>query len=157
MFQATDFRDPGVPQINRTCNLFYNMQDFAIVWDEDRDERIIWVVEHLIAMNLLFPVMAIGERKANVHLWLASPEAVAEGNPLIARYWLMSETRKFYDQLVQHLCESVPSDVFSAECYHGPENLGEYTSAYVEQLHKNWKLGRKPLQFREDPFDDTWG
>src|SRR5262245_22614187 len=37
--------------------------DFAVIWDEDHDERVIEVIERMYFGGLLSPVLFIGERK----------------------------------------------------------------------------------------------
>lgn len=46
--------------------------DFAVLWDEDHDKRIIPVIERLYVNGLLFPVQFIGERKGVITAILAS-------------------------------------------------------------------------------------
>ncbi len=56
-------RNPAqVPQIH----------DFAVIWDEDHDTRIISLVEQLYMANLLSPVQFIGERKGMVTIITAA-------------------------------------------------------------------------------------
>lgn len=42
--------------------------DFAIIWDEDHDERIIPVIEGLYFQGLLAPALFVGERKGSLTL-----------------------------------------------------------------------------------------
>lgn len=42
------------------------VQDFAVIWDEDHDERVIHAIEELHMAGLLAPVVFIGERKGNL-------------------------------------------------------------------------------------------
>lgn len=46
------------------------VHDFAVIWDEDHDERVIRVAERLHMAGLLWPVVFIGERKGVVTLLL---------------------------------------------------------------------------------------
>lgn len=46
--------------------------DFAIVWDEDHDERILGVVEQMHFAGLLAPVLFVGERKGSLTVLVAS-------------------------------------------------------------------------------------
>lgn len=39
------------------------IHDFAVIWDEDHDERVIHVAERLHMAGLLWPVVFLGERK----------------------------------------------------------------------------------------------
>jgi len=46
--------------------------DFAVIWDEDHDTRVIDVVEQFYMAGLLSPVQFIGERKAHLTVVLAA-------------------------------------------------------------------------------------
>lgn len=46
------------------------IHDFAVIWDEDHDTRVIRVVERLHMEGLLWPVVFVGERKGVVTLLL---------------------------------------------------------------------------------------
>ncbi|MCK5226069.1 MAG: hypothetical protein KAQ89_05075 [Planctomycetes bacterium] len=40
--------------------------DFSIIWDEDHDDRVIPVIEHLFIKGLLPPIVFVGERKGQM-------------------------------------------------------------------------------------------
>ena len=40
--------------------------DFAVIWDEDHDERVMQVIEELYFSGLLGPVRFVGERKGSL-------------------------------------------------------------------------------------------
>ena len=46
--------------------------DFAVIWDEDHDTRVIEAIERLYLAGLLFPVQYIGERKGMLTIILAA-------------------------------------------------------------------------------------
>ena len=71
--------------------------DFAIVWDDDHDTRIIWIVEQMLVRGLLAPVLLIGERKGIVDIVTSDPMAPV------------------YVQAVTDLCANVPSDYFTVQ------------------------------------------
>lgn len=52
-----------------------SVQNVAIIWDEDHDERIIACVEALLRAGLLYAVSMIGERKGSVTIVLTSMSA----------------------------------------------------------------------------------
>lgn len=54
-----DFRDSG------------RFHDFAVIWDEDHDARVIPMIEHLHMTGLLWPVIFIGERKGMLTMLLS--------------------------------------------------------------------------------------
>ena len=39
------------------------MHDFAVIWDEDHDTRVINVIERIYLSGLLSPIQFVGERK----------------------------------------------------------------------------------------------
>src|ERR1700692_4902503 len=43
-----------------------SLLDFAVIWDEDHDERVIEVIENIYFSGLLAPVRFIGERKGSL-------------------------------------------------------------------------------------------
>jgi hypothetical protein len=47
------------------------MLDFAIIWDEDHDERVLKVIERIYFAGLLAPVRFIGERKGTLSVLIA--------------------------------------------------------------------------------------
>lgn len=48
------------------------VHDFAIVWDEDHDDRVIEAVERIYMAGLLSPVQFIGERKGSLTVIVAA-------------------------------------------------------------------------------------
>jgi hypothetical protein len=67
-----------------------HFHDFAVIWDEDHDTRVIAVIENLYVRGLLPLVLAIGERKGNVTALVSPPvpgsfgaelEKIAKENP----------------------------------------------------------------------------
>ncbi len=49
-----------------------HVHDFAVIWDEDHDRRVITVIEALYMADLLAPVQFIGERKAFLTIIIAA-------------------------------------------------------------------------------------
>lgn len=130
-----DFRDSG------------RLHDFAVVWDEDHDTRVIDFVEQLHLHGLLWPIVFIGERKGvlTVLLW-------QDVDP-------MRERSDWYD-VVKELAENaVECDVWSADFgrfYRDPANRQGLTNAegiindsddlvisYLQTIDVLWQLGEK--------------
>ena len=118
--------------------------DVAVIWDEDHDLRVIWVLEQLVANRLLEGVLAIGERKGGITV-------LTEGLPSAA-----------YVRAVSNIAESVPSDCFS--CAVEPFALATgmiihadvgRVRAYLNGIHALWGLGVKPCTFTVEPFGDS--
>jgi hypothetical protein len=50
-----------------------HLHDFAVIWDEDHDERVIEAVQRIYREGLLSPVVVIGERKGSLTVLTATP------------------------------------------------------------------------------------
>ncbi len=48
------------------------VHDFAVIWDEDHDTRVIDVIEQIYMAGLLSPIQFVGERKGMLHVIVAS-------------------------------------------------------------------------------------
>lgn len=57
------------------------IHDFAIVWDEDHDTRVIEVIEDIYMAGLLSPVQFIGERKGTLTVIVAAKFYWADTQP----------------------------------------------------------------------------
>lgn len=115
--------------------------DFAVIWDEDHDRRIIWIIEQLFVKRMLAPVLAIGERKGSITALTSKPQPESYASALLS------------------VAESVPSDSFSAEVQHFPEADGMIINdeasrvhGYLGGIHALWSLGTKPCHFTTAPF-----
>lgn len=115
--------------------------DFAVVWDEDHDERIIWIVEQLYIRRLLPEVLAIGECKGHV-------TALAVENASASLRTVLEE-----------LAPQNPDDPFTSEVGRFHEDAGflisdspERVRAYLHGIDALWQLGRgKPLHIGPEP------
>lgn len=58
--------------VTRTPLATAQLHDFAVIWDEDHDVRVIEAIEQLYVEGLLAPVQFIGERKAFLTLVVAA-------------------------------------------------------------------------------------
>ncbi len=65
------------------------IHDFAIIWDEDHDTRVIQAVEQIYMSGLLSPVQFIGERKGTLTVLVA------------ARFWGYSSESEFGEYVKQ--------------------------------------------------------
>lgn len=127
--------------------------DFAVLWDEDHDERIIPVLERLYVNGLLFPVQFIGERKGMIFAILAS------------RFWYLSSEAALetYQAEFKNLSGEVEGDwwstefgMFSKSLVNGAPhqtNLGgivndltEKVDTYVRNIDNLWSIGSKPFR-----------
>lgn len=66
------FRSVEHLDVEMKSSAFPLVHDFAVVWDEDHDTRVIEAIELIYMANLLAPVQFIGERKGVLTLILAA-------------------------------------------------------------------------------------
>lgn len=137
-----------------------HMHDFAVIWDEDHDERVIEAIERLYLAGLLFPVQYIGERKGGITLILAAKY-----------YWLIEDDN--YREKVEHIM----SNELSADCW--PVEIGMFDKALVDGVHPHqtdymgfiadtpkrvdtyirhidnlWNIGSRPYVYEPEPLLD---
>ena len=60
--------------------------DFAVIWDEDHDTRIIPVLENLYFAGLLYPVQFVGERTGGITAILAAKHCFANSQEDFENY-----------------------------------------------------------------------
>ena len=127
------------------------IHDFAVIWDEDHDERVIDVIERIYMAGLLSPVQFIGERKGGLSIVLA------------ARYFCGSSDDfrgAEFAKLVSPLVSDVNGDSWNMElgCFdrsdksaqgHQTELPGiiqdddEVVFTYLKNIDNLWRLGTK--------------
>lgn len=66
------FRSVEWLDVTRSPLLYPQIHDFAVIWDEDHDERIIEAVERIYMAGLLSPIQFIGERKGSLTVVVAA-------------------------------------------------------------------------------------
>lgn len=120
--------------------------DFAIIWDEDHDERIIWVVERMIASGLLEPgVRFIGERKGSVTVITEQPLTALHTQEIE-----MITTRLPSDSFPLHV-ESLQGNISGMIIHDDPRRV----RAYLAGINALWSLGAKPCVYSHAPFRDA--
>ena len=115
--------------------------DFAIIWDEDHDARVIEAAELLYFAGLLTPAIFVGERKGSFTLLVSEQTFDEFGGKLSA-----------YQQEVEEITQSL-DDPWSAEiAFIGSrrnsiinDDFGK-VSQYLQTINMLWKLGIKPIQ-----------
>lgn len=131
--------------------------DFAIIWDEDHDDRVVPVVEGLLMAGLLAPTLFIGERKGN--LTVVVDAALFDGTQI---------NPDKYTEDVEHVCQvSTDADYWPVEVValeRTPEGLdGEGLGglindrshrvlSYLRGIDVLWNLGLKEIG-RKVPLD----
>lgn len=114
------------------------LHDFAIIWDEDHDERIVPVVEKIYVAGLFAPILAIGERKGCLTV-LVSDEAT--------RGLDATGLQPYRDRLLSF--GQVDGDSWSVDvcCFGGESGIidesDQNVESYLRHIDLLWKLGGK--------------
>ncbi|MBW3166317.1 hypothetical protein [Ferrimonas balearica] len=120
------------------------VHDFAIIWDEDRDKRIIPIIERLCIEQLMSAVYFIGERKGSLTI-LVDPVIFDD-----------ADKRKFFEGMVQGISDST-DDPWPVELGFYSRTDPEVTNAgrmlindcnekvttYLRNIDNLWQLGLK--------------
>jgi len=117
--------------------------DFAVVWDEDHDTRVIEVIHELYFDGLLAPIRFIGERKGGLSVLIA-PEVVAEWRESdLVQYSERIEERVV--QCSEKLGDSWPVSVDSVSGDHSIISADRvHIEIYLRCIQMLWNLGLKP-------------
>lgn len=67
VFRTAEWRDVAREPLDQA-----QIHDFAVIWDEDHDERVIDVAERIYMSGLFSPVQFIGERKGGLAVIVAA-------------------------------------------------------------------------------------
>jgi hypothetical protein len=116
--------------------------DFAVIWDEDHDERVIEAIEKIYFAGLLSNFLMFGERKGIF-------TAILTGD---ASHWARQATLDpQLHQITQHL-DSQDSWVAQAFWLDYPaknpliNDIAEKVNLYLKNLMMLWELGLKPAK-----------
>ena len=114
--------------------------DFAVIWDEDHDERVIDVIEGLYFGGLLAPVRFIGERKGSLSVLVEAKTVEAWDRAALKAY------REAVSDVGQSQEDPWPATVdvvlgSKHSIIHAP---AEHVSLYLRNIELLWQLGRHP-------------
>lgn len=132
------------------------IHDFAVIWDEDHDDRVIGVVERMYFAGLLYPVLFVGERKGSLTVVLSEDYAGSVSESL----------RADYERVLSKILSNVPTDggtdTWGSEVgvfeeggnpfagRSGPSYLRmlindepSKVDTYLRNIHNLWQLGHK--------------
>lgn len=146
VFRSVEWLDVERRQLSKP-----QIHDFAVIWDEDHDERVIDVIERIYMAGLLSPVQFIGERKGGLSIVLA------------AKYYCGSSDDfrgAEFARLVGPLVSDVNGDSWNVElgCFdrHDMSARGHQTElpsiiqdddevafTYLKNIDNMWRLGTK--------------
>ncbi|WP_194727361.1 hypothetical protein [Noviherbaspirillum malthae] len=114
--------------------------DFAIIWDEDHDERVIDAIQILYLGGLLAPVRYIGERKGSLSVLL---------DPKVVQIWNRAALEQYRDKVndvAQSLEDPWPVIVERAngDQHSIVDSSLENVATYLKNIDILWQLGVKP-------------
>ena len=124
------------------------VHDFAVIWDEDHDIRVIDAVERIYMKGLLSPVQFIGERKGFLNVIVAARFFFSGAETSIEDYGRQIEA------ISQELDDPWPAEVgmFDRQIGSHQNSFGGLISAedsrvevYLRNIDSLWKLGTRPF------------
>lgn len=135
------------------------IHDFAVIWDEDHDVRVIDAIERIYMAGLLSPVQFIGERKGSLYAIVA------------AKFFFLGseEDSKAYEKAIEAITQDQP-DTWTAYVGSFDRSPGSphqtqleaiisdhehRVGLYLANIDSLWRLGTKPFvqSARWDPED----
>ncbi|MGO7661635.1 hypothetical protein ACC697_04055 [Rhizobium ruizarguesonis] len=147
------FRVPEWRDVTRAPITTAQIHDFAVIWDEDHDDRVIAVAERLYVHGLFSPVQFIGERKGMLTIIVAAR----------FRWWGRDEDWNSWCDEVSNLCNNVGWDSWTVEFGQFDKSLGsphqthtsgiitdreEMAVIYLRNIDNLWNLGTWAYQDR---------
>jgi hypothetical protein len=155
VFRALDCRD-----VDQNSTALPYVHDFAVIWDDDHDTRIIHLLEEMLMAGILPGVQFIGEHKGELNVILAA-----------RTYWKI-DAKAFADRL--HTLSGLSAgDYWNAEIGmydRSPHSLrtghqcdfknllglsAEEEHAYLFSIDSRWKLGTKRWKAADAPENPT--
>jgi hypothetical protein len=122
------------------------VHDFAVIWDEDHDERIIDAVERIYMADLLFPAQFIGERKGSLTVLVDVAFALEDG--------FIDYKRKIaaiadglddpWGSAVGFIDRS-PAALNPVVSEHIIQDRDDRTRVYLQAIDALWNLGSRPF------------
>lgn len=113
--------------------------DFAIIWDEDHDERVMELVEALYFDALLAPVRFIGERKGSLSVLIDTKTVEAWDETALCNY------REVVSAISQALEDPWPAtvDVVTGRDHSIIHAPSDDVTTYLKHIDLLWQLGAK--------------
>lgn len=116
-----------------------NVQRFAIVWDEDHDDRVVSLAEKAYMAGIFAPVLFIGERKAHLSVVVAD-----EFYQIIQKDWAS------YNIAWADLASDVFGDVWNFDQIVPMSHAADsgiiashpgHVTTYLQNIHNLWNIG----------------
>jgi len=120
--------------------------DFAVIWDEDHDERIVKVIEDLYLGGLLPRVLFVGERKGLLSVVL-DPKAASEMEKLGTLHDYRERLEQGFEAPPPDLWELTSFGILGSEPGSIIADEKERVVRYLDSINLLWRLGRKEAKF----------
>jgi hypothetical protein len=116
-----------------------SLLDFAVIWDEDHDERVIQVTEDLYFCGLLAPVRFVGERKGSLSVLIDEKTVQAWDHAALKDY------REAVNDVGRSLEDPWPTtvDAVSGSKHSIIHASKEDVTLYLRNIQMLWFLGAK--------------
>ncbi|WP_203225779.1 MULTISPECIES: hypothetical protein [Pseudomonas] len=151
------FRSVEWLDVTRTPVPLPQIHDFAVIWDDDHDTRIIETIEAIYMAGLLSPIQFIGERKGTLTVIVAAK----------FYFWGSDADLNSYERQLQKICENPghgdnwelevgmfdrsPGSPHQTEL-HGLISAEEHrVITYLRNIDSLWGLGTKPFTQKRYP------
>jgi hypothetical protein len=149
VFRSYEYKDVCNKQVHTPL-----VHDFAVLWDDDHDARVITVAENIYLAGLLSPIQFIGEHKGHITIIFAA----------IARFGV--QNFEMYQQAVERIATKAGDDYWYVKFGFFDKHDREFSSSHqtylegitglsaaVEHTHllsvdDRWKLGTKAFDER---------
>ncbi|ENM1126707.1 TPA: hypothetical protein ACF4E7_004669 [Vibrio parahaemolyticus] len=139
ILRSTESCDSLLDELNH-----FQIHDFAVIWDEDHDTRIINIIEKLYISKLLSPLVFIGERKGGVTAIVEKEFYYSNGSCAYFHSRLVDIAKDsndpwcvevgYYDRETDSVC--ISSEVI----INAPS---KQVSTYLNNIDNLWELGLK--------------
>lgn len=111
--------------------------DFAVIWDEDHDDRVIQVIEEIYISGLLSPAIFVGEQKGSLSILTEAASKLSSEHG----------EQTDYQKAIENIAQNQENDPWVA--YVSPylssrsiiNDSDERVSLYLENLKQQWQLG----------------
>ncbi|WP_242216864.1 hypothetical protein [Shinella zoogloeoides] len=136
VFRTTEWYDRHQKRLREA-----HIHDFAVIWDEDHDERVVYAAEQIYLAGLFSPVLFIGERKGTITI-VASEDF---RNSVTADEWELWKSA-VYDRGYE-----VDGDYWSVSFENAAGISQDHparVTEYLVDIDSRWKLGVGPHEDR---------
>lgn len=142
IFRAVDSRD-----VCQRPTKTPRLHDFAVIWDEDHDTRIIPVIEEMLMAGMLPGVQFIGERKGHISVILAAPTHAIDTNAYARRITQFTDLLHGDPWTCEiGMFDNTPSSLRSEhQCKFGSLVYADAPTAhaFLLTIDQMWRLGTK--------------